>query len=133
MSVLMSNTPKAAGRNASFSDNLPLSSSLPPSRPASSGQNGLATKRGQTWSTMPIADASGTFFTPAKLDHQAYSKPRCDTAAPNVQLVLTGLKRKIDHYHYSVVSAVPPSLPPSLPPSSLARCAVGFDGLGEED
>ena len=54
---------------------------------------------------MPIADASGTFFTPAKLDHQAYSKPRCDAAAPNVQLVLTGLKRKIDHYHYSVGSA----------------------------
>ena len=54
---------------------------------------------------MPVADASSTFFTPAKLDHQAYSKPRCDAAAPNVQLVLTGLKRKIDHYHYSVVSA----------------------------
>lgn len=70
--------------------------------PASSGQSGLATKRGQTWSSMPVADASSTFFTPAKLDHQAYSKPRCDAAAPNVQLVLTGMKRKIDHYHYSV-------------------------------
>jgi hypothetical protein len=52
---------------------------------------------------MPVAPADQTFFTPAKLDHQAYSKPRCDGAAPNVQLILTGLKRRVDHYHYSVV------------------------------
>lgn len=36
---------------------------------------------------------------------QAYSKPRCDkAAAPNRQLVMNGLTRKIDHYHYASVS-----------------------------
>lgn len=38
--------------------------------PASSSQRALATRKGQTWSPMPVAEASETFFTPAKLDHQ---------------------------------------------------------------
>lgn len=28
------------------------------------------TRRGQSWSSMPVGEAADTFFTPAKLDHQ---------------------------------------------------------------
>lgn len=42
-------------------------------------------------------------FGSTTITNQAYSKPRCDGAAPNRQLVMNGLSRKIDHYHYASV------------------------------
>jgi peptide methionine sulfoxide reductase MsrA len=64
-------------------------------------QSAQASLKGKTWSRTVVKPVDSTFFTPAKLEHQAYTRPRCPDAVPNVALVQAGLRRTKDHLHYA--------------------------------